>query len=397
MSERLSATDPISILKDIVSIPSYVRRRDEEGYESDERDMRFYIADFIKRNTTMRVDLQEVVDGRFNVVAQGRGPTRLVLVGHMDTVEPRIGYKHSPFSAVIEDGKLYGLGSCDMKSGLASILSAAATFQDTEGLMLLFYIDEEYDFAGMRSFVRTVEPDLRPDLIVSADGEGMEIVCGCRGLIEVSGHIRGVTGHASRPDSGRNAINGAVKAVNQLKTLLAKKYTSKELGTTSLNLAFLHGGLDLGIDERGESILGQEGNNIPDLSQFVLDIRPATPDLTAKQVLEDLGALCAQEGFRLEKTKVRHDLGAWASSIDEAQVGLEVVKSVVGEVKFCDPSSFGYVDIAMLWQRLRRPAFVIGPGGKETAHTVNEYVEVDKVYKAQELFRRLIERYGINV
>lgn len=396
MSERLNPIDPISILKDIVSIPSYVRRR-EGGYESDERDMGFYIADFIKRNTTMRVDLQEVVDGRFNVVAQGKRPTRLVLMGHMDTVEPRVGYKHGPFSAVIEDGKLYGLGSCDMKSGLAAILSAAATFQDTDGLMLLFYIDEEYDFAGMRSFVKTIEPDLHPDFIVSADGQGLQIICGCRGLIEVSGHIRGITGHASRPDLGRNAIYGTVEAVRQLKALLAMKYTSKELGTTSLNLAFLHGGLDLGIDERGENILGREGNNIPDLSQFVLDVRPATPDLTAEQVLENLSALCAQEGFRLEKTRVRHDLGAWVSSVDEAQPALEIVKSVVGEVRFLDPSGFGYVDIAMLWQRLRRPAFVIGPGGKGIAHTVNEYVEVDKVYKAQELFRRLIERYGINV
>src|SRR3989344_972388 len=391
--ERIQTTDPIALLREMVAIPSYVKREGDGSYEANETHMGEFVADYIRRNTDMVVETQEVVDGRFNVIARGKGPTSVMMLGHLDTVQPRQGYKHPPFSAVVEDGKLYGLGSCDMKSGISSILTAAATVEKTDGLMLLFYIDEEYDFAGMKAYVQKVPEDLRPKIIVSADGEEMEVMYACRGLIEVSGFIRGESGHAGRSDSGKNAIYKAVDAIREVKAHLAKQFVSPQMGTTTLNLAYLRGGLDDGLDKDGVRQFGKEGNNIPDLAQFVIDVRPATPDLNAQQILEMIEASCKEQKVELEETSIRHDLGAWLSPIEDAQDALDIIRQQVGTVNLKDPGSFVYVDVAMLWQKLRRSAVVVGPGAPGTAPSNNEHVVEDEVYKAAELFKRIIEKY----
>ncbi|MBI2590323.1 MAG: M20/M25/M40 family metallo-hydrolase [Candidatus Blackburnbacteria bacterium] len=174
---------------------------------------------------------------------------------------------------------------------------------------------------------------------------------------------------------------------------MAKQFVSPQMGTTTLNLAYLRGGLDDGLDKDGVRQFGKEGNNIPDLAQFVIDVRPATPDLNAQQILEMIEASCKEQKVELEETSIRHDLGAWLSPIEDAQDALDIIRQQVGTVNLKDPGSFGYVDVAMLWQKLRCSAVVVGPGARGTAHSNNEHVVEDEVYKAAELFKRIIEKY----
>jgi Acetylornithine deacetylase/Succinyl-diaminopimelate desuccinylase and related deacylases len=134
----------LELTKQLVAIPSWV------GPGCDEGQIGEFVYNWLRKNTQLTVIKQQVKDDRFNVIATGQGPTRSVLVGHMDTVEPRAGWLSDPWTPVIKNDRLFGLGATDMKGSLAAMLTAVSEVKNTNGLMVLCYIDEEYDFAGMR-------------------------------------------------------------------------------------------------------------------------------------------------------------------------------------------------------------------------------------------------------
>lgn len=365
--------DVINLTQQLISIPSWV------GTGCDEQKISTLLYNWLKNNTQLTVIKQPVKDGRFNVIAKDSSPTRLLLVGHMDTVEPRSGWTTSPFTPTIKNDRLYGLGATDMKGSLAAGLTALANTSNTQGIMFLAYCDEEYDFAGMRAFVREYAGKIQPQLIVSLDGSVGQIGIGCRGLIEVSFRVRGQTGHAGRPESGVNAITIGVNCITKLKRQLATKYTDPILGTTSLNLASCQGGLDLGNDS-----LGRQGNNIADLAEFVLDIRPAKSELTAKRICSIFSSYTKAAKLTLENWTVRHDLGSWLTPQDQL--------SPLNLPGVYEPS-LGYIDTQMLWETFAQvPALTVGAGNLALAHKPNEYVEIAALTSTQALVTQLISQ-----
>lgn len=351
-------TNTIDLTNQLIAIPSWV------GTGYDEREIGEFIYQWLKNNTTLNVIKQPVADGRFNVIAYDDSPTQLLLAGHIDTVEPRAGWNTDPFTPIEKNGRIYGLGSTDMKGSLAAGMIALRDSDNTDGVMFLAYCDEEYDFAGMKAFIREYQNKLNPKLVVSLDGYTGKIGNGCRGLIEVSFRMRGKSGHAGRPEQGVNAILTGTNCVTKLKRLLASKYSSNELGLTTLNLAYSRGGLDLGNNK-----LGKEGNNIPDLAEFVLDIRPATSKLNATVLKELLTKYADQAKLALENYEVRHDLGSWSTPTQEIQSKL----SLPGDYE----TFGGYVDTQMIWGTFGKPTcLAIGAGTPSMAHSANEYIEL---------------------
>src|SRR5665213_411712 len=104
-----------------------------------------------------RVELHEVVSGRFNVIARGgrsdAGTRSLMLNGHIDVVGVE-GMNHLPFTARVADGNMYGRGSADMKGGIAAMCVAArdAMKVGVDGeIIIALVIDEEYESLGTRA------------------------------------------------------------------------------------------------------------------------------------------------------------------------------------------------------------------------------------------------------
>lgn len=363
----------VDLTKQLVSIPSWV------GTDCDEIKVGEFVYQWLKTNTQLTIVKQPVTNGRFNVIAKGAEPARRLLVGHIDTVENRAGWVTNPWTSVVKDGRLYGLGATDMKGSLAAMLIAVSEVNNTDDLMILCYIDEEYDFAGMRKFIEEYRGKIAPKQIISLDGSAGQIGMGCRGLIEVSFRLRGKSGHAGRPEAGVNAITSGINCVNKLKRQLASKYSDPTLGITSLNLAYCQGGLD-----DGEVAYGRQGNNIADLAEFVVDIRPAIPELNAAKVKSLLGGYARTAKLQLEDFIVRHDLGSWltpsAKLTDLALPG-----------KF-EPSP-GYIDLQMLWEAFDQvPCCTIGAGNLALAHKPNEYVELAELERTQKLMEKIINQ-----
>lgn len=353
----------VEITRQLISIPSFV----DEG--NDEKAVGQFIFDYLKENSKLKVKKQILSSGRFNIIAANSDIADLLIVGHIDTVQPSKSWTKNPLNPEVSNGLLYGLGSSDMKSGVASMLELACSSQLKANTMFLFYIDEEYDFLGMKSFVKKFRKKIQPKQIISFDGSDLAITNGCRGLIEVTIAISGRSGHAARPESGINAINKSYQIITNLTNWLGN-YVSQELGNTSSNLAYISGG-------------GKQGNIIPDYCQFILDIRPSRPELTAKKVISFIRSEAKKLKVKVVEVSIRHDLGSWLTPKPDIDLGSQ-------KLPFKSAGKTGYIDVQMLWKTFNQvPCFTIG-AGNSMAHKPDEYVEIKNITKLTETGKKLL-------
>ena len=344
--------DPIELTKKLVSIPSYLSEKTNEQKVGD------FIYDYLKQFDFLTVEKQPVEDDRFNVIARTKGEPKLLLAGHMDTVEPKQGGKYDPLKPTIDGDRLYGLGACDTKSTVAAMLSAV---QDVQGLTFLFYCDEEYDFKGMKKYL--AEQKTAPaQLAIFAEPTDMKIENQYAGLIEISFSVRGQTGHAARPQDGKNAITELMASLDRLKTWLDK---------SSLNIAYVRGGLDL-----GDGKIGQEGNNIPDYAQAVIDIRPISQDLRAQTIIDWL----KKDGLDLIDYKIRHDYGSLYTDPQDLKA--------LTDLEYLQPNGRGYSDGQLLQEKFNIPVINLGVSGNNS-HAADEWVDIKSIEKLSKIYQKI--------
>lgn len=375
----LKTKSPTTILKTLISIPSYVDSTNNESVLCQ------WLYNFLAKNTNLKLKKQFIAPKRFNVLAFNSPNPEILITGHLDTIQPQSGWKTDPFKPIEKEGKIYGLGASDMKSGLAAILSAILKTPPQPKVMFLFYCDEEYDFLGMKRFIKAYQGEIRPKLIVSADGEGLEVGNSCRGLIEMTVTVKGQSGHAADPDSGINAILSSFLVVNKLKEWL-KKFSFPTLDQSTFNLAFIRGGVKLG-QKKGEVILGREGNIIPDYCQYVAEVRTATNGLTANKMAQFIKNESLKQRLRVSGIDVRHDLRSWTTPVGQ----LKEVLKLAPKKRLKRAKKSGYIDIQMLWETFNQaPSFTFGPSEKGMAHKPNEFIRITNLKKAEQFLTRLL-------
>ena len=208
--------DVISLLADLVKIPSICG---EEGP----------IADFIAGwlgSRELPVETIEVKPGRPDVISRvtGRrdGP-HLMFNAHVDTVPPGAGWVHDPFGAEIEDGRMYGRGTIDMKSGVAAMMAAVAECK-AEGLprngeiILAAVVDEESIDLGSYALVQKGLME-GLDFAMISEATELNVVAAHRGRAVFDVTVRGKAAHSMWPDHGESAIANAATLINSLPKL----------------------------------------------------------------------------------------------------------------------------------------------------------------------------------
>lgn len=374
----------VKLTKKLISIPSFVDKK------TDEKEIGRFIYDYLKQFKWLDVEKQLVVNGRFNVIAKDKYPTRLLICGHIDTVQSSTGWKTNPINPVVKNGKTYGLGASDMKSGLAVMLSALNEFKKTKGLMILFYIDEEYDLAGMKQFIRKYIKKIKPTLVISLDGSELELQNACRGLIEITLQIRGKTGHAAKPLLGNNAIDGLTNSIDKLKLWLSKKDQIKNLISTC-NLAYIRGGQNQGI-KNNLLVLGKQGNIIPDYCEGIIDVRPAENKIDANLLINLINKFIKSSGCSLADYKIKHNLKGWVTEKKSLNQIEEIIKKSGLRVKYKNPNNSGYIDIQMINEVFNCPCCVFGAGEEKMAHKPNEFIKINKLKKAEKILSKVISQ-----
>ncbi len=148
-----------------------------------------------------------------------RSAPSLVLNGHMDTVEIAHGWVHDPLSAQVSKGRLYGLGSLDMKSGLAGLMIAFRTVAENhlaKGLNVKIQAvsGEELNGIGTRTLVKKGEFRNARAVIVGEGFGGLKVITnGRRGGYYYDIHVQGRSAHGAMPEKGVNAVVDASRIV----------------------------------------------------------------------------------------------------------------------------------------------------------------------------------------
>ena len=380
--------DVINLTKELIKIPSYV------DSETNELKLADFIFELLKKIPDLTVEKQPLNDkaGRYNIVASTDGPCKLLLGGHMDTVQPRPGWNSEPLQAIEKDDKLFGLGACDMKGGLACILSAITQLSSLpNGLCLLFYCDEEYAFAGMKSFTKQSEIDFSEcKLAIIAEPSDLQIWNTHRGVIEVDFSLIGKSGHAANPDSGINAIKTAGIIFNDIETWLNTQ-TNEQLGNSTLNIARINGGLKTG-EENSNAIFSEAGNNIADFADIKLEVRTTSPEINAQSFLEKIKSLSNNYGCTIVNQQIINDYGCLITEKETLDVFENILTTNQFPVKYLDARKRGYGDGQMIKQKFNIPTIYFGPTG-ENMHAPDENVTTESLKKVASVFENSIKTY----
>ena len=304
-----------------------------------------------------------------NVVARtelGR-PQRLVLAGHLDTVPANDNER-----ARVEGDVLWGLGSADMKGGLAVFLELARTVDEPVcDVTYVFYAAEE--IAAEHNGLRQLFAD-RPEL-VAADaailGEPTDgcVEAGCQGTARVEIEVRGQRAHTARPWKGRNAIHRLGPMLESLASYEARQPTIDGCTYREAMQAVLVEG-------------GVAGNVVPDRATLVVNLRVA-PDRTIEEAVGDLRARMSPwledgDGFRV---------------VDEAppappSLGHPLLAPLV-ESGVPVRAKLGWTDVARFAEH-GIPAVNFGPGDSSVAHMRDEHVPRASLERVHAVLHRLL-------
>lgn len=279
-----------------------------------------------------------------------------------------------------------------MKGSLAAFLCALAEQkQAIDDIMLFVYVDEEYDFAGMIEFTQSgMLSTISPELIISLDGT-LELSSGCRGLVEITATLTGKSGHSSNPENGVNAITQTVYALRELEEAI-RIYNDEYLGVSTLNLAYLQGGV---VSSEGEPVMLQrEGNVIPDFADVTFEIRVSNAELTAEKTMQLFDQFAQQRGLSIKSADVRHDIKPWPVAYGSEKVAdLQAAYDLAGVAfKKAARQHSGYIDAQMITETVDTPTFIIGAGG-QNKHGADENVPIQNLEDATKLFSVILQKF----
>ena len=323
-----------------------------------------WVADFLS-DAGAEVSLREVLPQRPNVVARfppkRPGAPRILFAPHLDTVSVA-GMTIDPFSGELRDGRLWGRGASDTKGPMASMLWALREARD-------FLADLPYEvwFAGLvgeeagQHGAKALADTDAFDFVMAGEPTSLNVVYAHKGSCWLHLETSGVAVHASRPESGSNAIYKMTEAIDCLRRDVAPRLAEKSdpvLGRSTLSVGIIHGGSKVNI--------------VPDHCEASVDIR-TIPGMDTAFVLEMLrqkvpGIQIQMRGSAPLHTDPSHPLVVCLQSLGS---------KLEGAPWFCDAAVFASKGSA---------AIAIGPGSIAQAHTADEFISLDDLERGGDFF-----------
>jgi acetylornithine deacetylase len=343
------------------------------------------VADYLEAQLThpgvdcRRVD---VAPGRPSVIATFT-PTNatghVLFEAHTDTV-PVDAMTIDPFAATIEKCRLYGRGACDVKAGVAAMLTAFLRYASSyvangPKLTAAFTIDEEHTFLGVQHLALL---NLDVDFAVVAEPTKLAIVGYHKGVTRWTTTVRGVACHSSEPGRGVNAIERMMAVLNAIQHYSATlaNTTHATLGPATLVVGVIHG--------------GTAANIVPEACTIEID-RRLLPGETAASAFSAYEAMLVEShfpfGIENEMTFACPPLAA----VDPANPWLRRLQSTIATVTGCgEITGVPFATNASTLAAAGIPSVVFGPGDIAQAHTHDEWVEVAQVDAAAEILYRFL-------
>ena len=392
LNDVLARVDPdevVALTRDLVRIPSVIRPGDPAATEA-------AVAAFVQQwlqKEGFDVEVHEVAPGRPNVLGiygeKGAGKS-LLLEGHTDVVtegDPA-HWTHPPFGAELVDGRIYGRGTADMKSGLAAAMVAAAAIKRSGTrlggrLVVGALVDEEGDMIGARHLCTTaVGREL--DAAIICEPEANELCLEQRGVVWARVTVRGRMAHGAMPEAGINPITGIGALLREVPVL------EKRLRALCTRSRYLRPPTVTPTVVRSPSQGLPQSNVIPAAAEATIDVR-LTPGPDAEAVAAAIDTACQRAAAATGVTIEWRPVNGYrlATRVDKAE---PLVRAMVKGVRQATgkPPRFGGVpgstDGTILRTTLGIPIVTCGPGNKLIPHQVDEYVEVGELVEAARIY-----------
>lgn len=321
-----------------------------------------------------------------NVIACfGQGDGGLVLSGHTDTVPFNAErWQHDPFKLTEKDGKLFGLGSTDMKIFfplVMDVLSQIDQKQLKRPIIFLGTADEESTMSGAMALANSGKQLGRHALI--GEPTGLKPINTHKGVMMEGIKIIGKAGHSSNPSLGNNALEGMNKvmsALMALRTKLQEQYHNSGFAVPypTMNLGSLHG--------------GDNPNRICAECELSLDVR-LMPGMeiaeTRKLIRETASKAINGLGLKIEFADLFDGLPAMHTE-DNAQI----VK-LAEELSDTASSSVAFATEGPYLNAMGMETIIMGPGDIDVAHQANEFVPIERLQPMTNIIHKLIHRLCI--
>jgi acetylornithine deacetylase/succinyl-diaminopimelate desuccinylase-like protein len=335
-----------------------------------------------------RLDYRDQNGIEKRVLVAHRGPTSdpagegasmggLALSGHMDTV-PETGWRSDPWSGRIENGRLFGLGSTDMKGPLAAAIVAARALPKDVPITLLITADEETTKAGARELVqRSMLAKLaQPRAIVLVEPTKMIPVRGHRAHVHFTAVATGVQAHSST-GRGRNANWDLLPFLMEMRTIHERLRKDAALQDPAYDPPFSD--FNLVIDNHGSAV----NVTVPKATATIKFRYSAKVD--PKPVVEMVRAAAQRAGIALTEAR--------EGQPPELAPTHPIVR-LCSEVTGALPSVAPYGTDASELQALA-PCVILGPGDIAQAHAPDECVSIEELAAAVPIFMQLAQRIAV--
>jgi len=332
-----------------------------QSFSSEEEQTALHIEEWFKSHN---IDYKRTKN---NVWATNKyfeeGKPTLLLNSHHDTVKPNSAYTKDPFSAIVEDGKLYGLGSNDAGGCLVSLLATFTYFYNHKdlkyNLVMVASAEEESSGPNGLNSMLSVIPEI--DVAIVGEPTQMNLAVAEKGLVVFDAVLKGTPSHAAHPNDD-NVIYKSIETLQWFKDFKFEK-SSKALGDVKLTVSQISA--------------GKQHNAVPADLNLVIDVRvnDAYSNTEVAEVLQNQAPVDS-----IEPRSLRLNSSSIPTDHELVKAGLAMGRTTYGSPTLSDQAV------------LSCPSLKLGPGESKRSHSADEYIYISEIEEGIKIYIELLER-----
>jgi acetylornithine deacetylase len=383
MSDEPMTNRTISLLNQLVALPSVNPVYDPTSAGE------IHVARFIERwadNLGLCVEQQAVFEGRHNVIVRivvGENLPTLLFESHMDTVSIVEGTRGG-FAPTIDDGNMYGRGTCDTKGSMAAMMTAIERLLPRRSelacnIEFLAAVDEETSGGGARFYAVNAR---NIDAAVVGEPTSNRVVNRHKGVVRGEITVTGRAAHTSIAHEGVNAIDGMADVIVALREVSSRLGSTLEGG--SLTVSVINGGTGINI--------------VPEQCSILYD-RRIVPGESRDDVLAEIDvALDAVRNQRSDVTITRPEPRLSSPPLDthaDSPILRAAIEAATRASLDSDPVMVPYgSDASRFSGEAGIDSVVFGPGSIDVAHGADEHVPLAELEAATNFYEALALTFG---
>ncbi|KJD35419.1 acetylornithine deacetylase [Tamlana sedimentorum] len=351
MIEQLT-NEAITLLKNLI---------ETQSFSSEENETALHIEAWFKQHN---IDYKRTKNNVWAVNKHfAKGKPTLLLNSHHDTVKPNSAYTKDPLKAIVEDGKLFGLGSNDAGGCLVSLLATFAYFYNKENLKynLVIVASAEEESSGPNGLNSMLSVIPKVDVAIVGEPTLMNLAVAEKGLVVFDAVLTGTPSHAAHPNND-NVIYKSIETLQWFKDYKFDK-GSEALGDVKLTVSQISA--------------GKQHNAVPADLKLVIDVRvnDAYSNAEIAEILQNEAPVTSitPRSLRLNSSSipVDHDL---------VKAGIAMGRETYGSPTLSDQAV------------LSCPSLKLGPGDSTRSHSADEFIYLNEIEEGVKIYIELLEK-----